>query len=75
MAKKQLLALFFCNLIIWSLGNGLVPLLPVYAATLGTTPAVIGYYMAASYLAMALGTIATGRLVEWVGSYKRLLFG
>ncbi|MCB0193779.1 MAG: MFS transporter [Anaerolineae bacterium] len=75
MAKKQLLTLFFCNLIIWTLGNGLLPLLPIYAATLDASPTVIGYYLAASYLAMAVGTIAAGRLAEQFGGYKRLLVG
>lgn len=73
MAKKQLLALFFCNLIIWTLGNGLLPLLPVYATTLGATPAITGYYMAASYLAMAMGTIVAGPLAEKLGRHKQLL--
>ena len=39
MSKKQILALFVCSLVPWTVGNGLVPLLPVYATQLGADPA------------------------------------
>ena len=34
MSKKQLLALFLCYLVIWTVGNGLIPLLPALGAAL-----------------------------------------
>ena len=60
MSKKQLAALFICSLVPWSAGNGLVPLLPVYATQLGANSAVAGYYLAISYLAIASGAISAG---------------
>ena len=29
MSRKQLVALFLCSIVPWTVGNGLVPLLPV----------------------------------------------
>lgn len=60
MNKRQLYSLFFCSLIPWILGNGLLPLLPLYASHLGSSPAFVGYYLSFSYLALALGTLAAG---------------
>jgi DHA1 family multidrug resistance protein-like MFS transporter len=60
MSKKQLATLFLCNLVPWTAGNGLVPLLPVYATQLGADSAVSGYYLAFSYLAIALGALSAG---------------
>jgi len=64
MGKKQLLALFVCSLVPWTVGNGLLPLLPVYAIQLGADPAVAGYYLAFSYFALAVGAIAAGWLSD-----------
>jgi len=52
--------LLVCNLVMWTVGNGLVPLLPVYATRLGADPAAAGYYLAFSYLALAVGAVAAG---------------
>ncbi len=66
--KKQLVSLFFCSLIPWIVGNGLIPLLPVYLTQLGANSAVAGYSLAFSYLAIALGALSAG----WVsGSLHR----
>src|SRR5512139_3000663 len=73
MSKKQLSALFICSLIPWTLGNGLLPLLPVYASELGASPALAGYYLAFSYLALALGTLAAGWLSDRFQKRKRWL--
>jgi MFS family permease len=64
MVKKQLFALFVCSLIPWTVGNGLLPLLPIYAAQLGADPAVTGYYLSFSYLALASGTLVAGWLSD-----------
>jgi len=64
MSKKQLLALFVCSLVPWTVGNGLLPLLPVYAIQLGADPAAAGYYLAFSYFALAVGAIAAGWLSD-----------
>jgi MFS family permease len=65
MDKKQLATLFICNLVPWIIGNGLVPLLPVYATQLGADSAVAGYYLAFSYLALACGALSAG----WVSDH------
>jgi len=57
MARKQLFALFLCSLIVWTVGNGLLPLLPAYAVHLGAAPAVVRYYLSFSYFALAAGTL------------------
>lgn len=69
--KKQLVALFICSLVPWILGNGLLPLLPVYATQLGASTAVVGYSLSISYLALALGALSAG----WVsgGLHRRKL--
>jgi MFS family permease len=70
MDKKQILALFVCSLVPWTVGNGLVPLLPVYATQLGANPTTAGYYLAFSYLALAVGAVAAGWLSDRLGRRK-----
>lgn len=60
MNKKQILALFMCSLVPWTVGNGLLPLLPVYATQLGADSKTAGNYLAFSYMAIALGAISSG---------------
>ena len=64
MKKKQILGLFVCSLVPWTVGNGLIPLLPVYATELGADSATAGYYLAFSYSALAVGAIAAGWLSD-----------
>ena len=64
MSRKQILALFVCSLVPWTVGNGLIPLLPVYATRLGADPATAGYYLAFSYSALVVGAIAAGWLSD-----------
>lgn len=66
MSKKQLVALFLCSLVPWMVGNGLIPLLPVYAVQLGADSTVAGLYLAFAYLAIALGAISAG----WVSGSR-----
>ncbi len=63
-SRRQLIALFVCSLIPWIGGNGLIPLLPIYATQLGADSAVTGYYLAISYLAITLGALSGG----WISS-------
>jgi DHA1 family tetracycline resistance protein-like MFS transporter len=67
MEKRQTLALFVCSLVPWTVGTGLIPLLPVYATHLGANPAVAGLYLAFSYLALAVGALSAG----WVSDRLR----
>lgn len=62
MNKKQVLALFLCNLTPFIVGAGALPLLPVYAMDLGAPPVVTGYYLAFAYLAITAGTLTAGWL-------------
>jgi MFS family permease len=66
MSKRQLTALFVCSLVPWTVGNGLVPLLPIYATRLGADSTVAGLYLAFSYFAIALGAISAG----WVSGSR-----
>jgi MFS family permease len=67
MRKTQLLALFLCSLIPWTIGSGMVPLLPLYAAELGAAPAVAGNYLAISFLALAAGSVGA----SWLSDHLR----
>lgn len=73
MSKRQLVALFLCSIVPWTVGNGLVPLLPVYAASLGASEAVSGLYLAVCYLGLALGALSAGALSERLGRRKLIL--
>lgn len=70
--KRQLGLLFFCNLLIFSVANGLLPLLPVYATELGASAAIVGGYMGFAYAVLAAGTLMSGWLAQHVGSAKGL---
>jgi MFS family permease len=70
---KQFSALFLCSLIVWTLGSGLLPLLPVYAAQIGAGPVGVGAYLSFSYLALAMGTVIAGWLSDRLQRRKALL--
>jgi len=69
-SKKQILALFLCSLVPWTLGNGIAPLLPMQAAGLGASQAVAGYCLSLSHLATAAGTVSAGWLSDRFGRRK-----
>ena len=73
MSKKQLFALFVCNLVIMTVARGMAPLLPVYATRLGAAPAAAGYLMSFLFAALTAGSIAGGWLSDKVGRRKELL--
>lgn len=64
MSARNLILLLTSSLAGWTLGNGIIPILPVYAMTLGATQAVAGYYLGFCYLWLALGVILAGWLCE-----------
>lgn len=70
---RQLAALFAFSLVNWSAGNGLLPLLPKYARTLGAPDWEIGVYLGASYLCIALGTVVAGWLADRLGHRRPLM--
>lgn len=73
MNKRQLAALFLCNFAPFVVGSGALPLLPVYAATLGAPPVLTGYYLAVAYLGLAIGTFAAGWVSDRVHRRRALL--
>ena len=73
MSRKQLLLLFFDCLVPWTLGSGLLPLLPVYALRLGASQALAGYYLSFAFLALAVGTFFAGWLADKLQRRKLLL--
>lgn len=63
--------LFISNFVIFFIGAGLLPVLPLYAAQFGATPTVVGFYLAFTYISITAGTMLTGWLSERV-AYKKL---
>ncbi len=70
MNKKQTVILFLCSLIPLTFGAGMLPLLPVYAARIGASPAVAGYYLAFAYAAIAVGAVSASWISNILGSRK-----
>lgn len=62
MNRKKLASLFISSLTIWIAGNGLIPLLPVYAQILGADQTISGLYLAFAYLAIAMGALSAGKV-------------
>ncbi len=69
-SRRQLLVLCIYAVVIWSVGNGLLPLLPKYATSLGADDVAIGIYLATSYSAIALGSASAGWLAGHLGRVK-----
>lgn len=70
---RQLAVLFAYSLVNWSTGNGLLPLLPKFASSLGALDWEIGIYLGASYLCIALGTVSAGWLADRLGRRRPLM--
>lgn len=68
--KNQLLLLFFCSLCMSAIGNGLAPLAPLYALTLGASPGQAGWPLASANIALALGTLTAAWLANRARSDK-----
>lgn len=73
MKQNRFRLLFLCNLFVFTVGNGLLPLLPVYVRQLGATATEAGLYLALAYLALAAGTILAGLLVSRFGARRLFL--
>ena len=73
MSKKQLLALSLCSFVPWTVGFGIIPLIPVYANKLGATAVISGIWLSLAYIAMATGSIITGWLSDRFRRRKMLL--
>ena len=65
MSKRQLALLFTSNLIMMSVGGGIVSLVPMYATTqLGAEPGAVGLFMSFAFFGLATGTLAGGWLSD-----------
>lgn len=73
MSKRNLLLLLASNLSGFVLGNGLIPILPVYALAIGATPATAGYYLGFSFLWLSLGAVLGGFLCDRTRHRTRVL--
>jgi len=62
--KRQLFALFSCSLVGWTIAQGTLAVLPLYAVQLGADPASIGTYLSLAFLGLTLGTLAAGWLAD-----------
>lgn len=66
MNNKMRMALFSTNFAIFVTGMGLLPVLPLFAATFGVSRTVIGLYLAATYASIAAGALLTNRLLNYL---------
>lgn len=73
MAPRQILALFGYSLVIWSLGNGSLPLLPLFAEDLGAGEVASGLYLSIAYAAIAGGTLVAGWVSDRYGHRKAMM--
>jgi len=60
MRNKRFISLFLSNFIVYVIGMGLFPVLPLYAGEFGASAADVGVYMALVYIAIATGSLAVG---------------
>jgi MFS family permease len=73
MNTLMLFGLVVCDCIVFTMGNGTLPLLPIYAKVLGASSATEGIYVALAYLCLAIGTVIGGRLSDRLQSRRSLL--
>jgi MFS family permease len=80
MTKKRVITrpigvLLWASLLNWTTGNGLFPLLPLYALERGATIEAAGMVLAIGFVGLAAGSIIAARLTRIVGSRKRAYIG
>ncbi len=74
MKKSYLISLFIGSLVGWTIGNGLLPVLPVYAAARNVSQAQTGVYLALAYIALMIGTVVAGYISDrWLLRQRLLL--
>ena len=75
MQRKQLAALFICNLVPYFIGNLLLALLPVYAIQLGASQTIAGIYLGLAFATLAIGTLLSGWLSDRFQRRKQMILG
>jgi MFS family permease len=73
MTRKQLMALFICNLTGWTIFQGTLALLPVWAVRLGANEVVAGNTLAIVFTALTAGTLSAGWLSDRFQRRKAML--
>jgi len=73
--SKKLMFLFLSNLTVLSIGGGIFPILPLYAAEFGATPTMIGMNYSIMSVASVVGTFVTSKLVQHVSPRKLFIAG
>ena len=73
MTKKQLIALFSCSLVGWTILLSILNLLPVYAVHLGADEALAGNLLALAFVALTGGTLLAGWLSDRLQRRKSML--
>jgi MFS family permease len=73
MTKKQLIALFACSLVGWTILLSILNLLPVYAVHLGADEALAGNLLAFAFAALSAGTLLAGWLSDRFQRRKSML--
>lgn len=68
MSRKMFIGLIVALFVHTSYGNGILPLLPVYAIRIGASPAIAGWFTAFAMLCLAAGSLLAGR---WGGILQR----
>lgn len=71
--RASLLLLYAATFLVWTVGNGLAPLVPLHAKSLGLSPVEIGLLQVGLYAALIAGTIGGGSLVAHARSPRRLM--
>lgn len=75
LVTRRLGVLLGASLLNWTTGNGLFPLLPLFALERGATVEGAGVVLAAGFGGLAAGSLAAPRLAGAVGGHRRLYVG
>jgi len=74
MSKKQLLALFMCNLVPYVVGSGLLSLLPIYISNeLGAGTTITGMIIAMAFVVLVMSTSMSTRISRHFGRYRDII--
>ncbi len=64
MTRRQLAALFLCNLGPYIVGTSLLGLLPIYVTQFGANESIAGVYLSLAFAALAVGSLISGWLSD-----------
>src|SRR5512140_288607 len=73
MTRKTMIGLSASYLAVFTMGNGFLPLMPIYAEKLGGTGEMAGFYLAFAFLCVSAGALLGGRLSDLARRRKFLL--